>query len=530
MGKYHWWQYGTIYQIYPRSFLDADGDGVGDLRGIASKLDYLEDLGVDAIWLSPIYPSPMVDFGHDVADYTSIHPAFGTIADFDRLVEAAHERKIRVILDLVANHSSDEHPWFRESRHARTSLKRDWYIWRDPAPDGGPPNNWLSEFGGSAWEYDEPTGQYYLHTFHKRQPDLNWRNPDVQETMLDVMRFWFDRGVDGFRVDVMWHLVKDAHFRDNPPNPEYDGSHPYRRLIPRFQEDQPEVHDVVAMMRAVAEEYDARVIIGEVYLPVRQLVAYYGPDGKGAQLPFNFQLLSEPWEARRIEQVIDEYERALPKNAWPNWVLSNHDLPRVASRVGLEQVRNAALLLLTLRGTPTIYYGDELGMRDVEYPESEMQDPKAANMPGYGLGRDGSRSPMQWNAGRHAGFTTGEPWLAVADDIDAVNVEAELASEGSVLAFYKRVLALRRAERALSTGSYRSVPASGDVLAYLREGDGRSFLIVLNLGADRATLVPGKRLTFAGEVVESTLARRRHKTISGPIELEPHEGLIVLLD
>jgi alpha-glucosidase len=530
MGKYLWWQYGAIYQIYPRSFLDADGDGIGDLRGITAKLDYLQDLGVDAIWLAPIYPSPMVDFGYDVADYTAVHPAFGTMADFDRLIESAHARRIRVILDLVAANSSDEHPWFRESRSSRSSLKRDWYIWRDPAPGGGVPNNWLSEFGGPAWEFDAVTGQYYLHTFHRRQPDLNWRNPDVQETMLDVMRFWFDRGVNGFRVDVMWHLVKDAAFRNNPLNPLYDGSHPYRQLIPQYTEDQPEVHDVVAMMRSVADEYEERVIIGEVYLPVRQLVSYYGVDGRGAHLPFNFQLLTEPWQARRIERVIEEYERLLPAHAWPNWVLSNHDVRRVATRVGQDQARIAAMLLLTLRGTPTVYYGDELGMENAPLPEGQMQDPKAANMPGFGLGRDGSRTPMQWSRAPHAGFTTGEPWLPIAKDAATRNVESEQASETSMLSFTKRLLALRRTERALSTGAYRTIPASGNLLAYLREGDGRRFLVALNLGAERATLVPPKRIPIAGEVVEGTLPRRRRKLISGSIELEANEGLIALLD
>ncbi len=529
MGKYLWWQYGTIYQIYPRSFLDSDGDGIGDLRGVTAKLDYLQDLGVDAIWLSPIYPSPMVDFGYDVADYTAIHPAFGTMADFDRLVAAAHARRIRLILDLVANHSSAEHPWFKESRSSRTSLKRDWYIWRDPAPDGGPPNNWLSEFGGPAWELEPATGQYYLHTFHAAQPDLNWRNPDVQETMLDVMRFWFDRGVDGFRVDVMWHLVKDAAFRDNPPNPAYDGSHPYRRLVPLYTEDQPEVHDVVAMMRSVAEEYDERVIIGEIYLPVRQLVSYYGRDGRGAHLPFNFQLLTEPWNARRIDQLIDEYERLLPPHAWPNWVLSNHDLPRVASRVGPEQARIAAMLLLTLRGTPTLYYGDELGMEDSADPHGAARDPKTS-MPGYRLGREGSRTPMQWSVQPHAGFTAGLPWLPVASDAHTRNVETQLTSDASMLSFTRRLIALRRAERALSTGDYRTLNATGNLLAYLREGDGRRFLVALNLGGERETLVPPKRMNFSGEVVEGTLPRRRHKVISGPTVLEANEGLIALLD
>jgi alpha-glucosidase len=528
MSKHLWWQQGIIYQIYPRSFMDADGDGVGDLRGITARLDYLQQLGVDAIWLSPIYPSPMNDFGYDVSDYTALHPVFGTMADFDRMIEAAHARGIRVILDLVSNQTSDEHPWFRESRSSRTSLKRDWYIWHEPAPDGGPPNNWLSEFGGSAWEWDVKTRQYYLHTFHRTQPDLNWRTPDVQEAMLDVMRFWFDRGVDGFRVDVMWHLIKDDQFRNNPLNPHYDGSHPYRRLIPIYQEDRPEAADVVALMRGVAEEYDERVILGEVYLPVERLVAYYGAEGQGAHLPCNFQLLTEPWNARRLAEVIEGYERVLPRRAWPNWVLSNHDFPRIASRVGPEQARVAAMLLLTLRGTPTIYYGDEIGMSDVAIPEELMQDPKARNMPGFGLGRDGARTPMQWTSGLHAGFTTGEPWLPLAEDAARTNVETSVGADGSMLTLYQRLATLRRTEAALATGSYETVSASGDALAFLRESEGRRFLVALNLGAARATVAlpdPSRM----GEVVESTHPRRRRKTVDGVVELDPHEGVVVAL-
>lgn len=528
MSKYLWWQQGVIYQIYPRSFMDADGDGVGDLRGITSRLGHLQELGVDAIWLSPIYPSPMNDFGYDVADYTAIHPMFGTMADFDRLIEAARARGIRVLLDLVPNHTSDEHPWFRESRSSRQSLKRDWYVWREPAPDGGPPNNWLSEFGGSAWEWDVKTRQYYLHTFHRTQPDLNWRTPDVQETMLDVMRFWFDRGVAGFRVDVMWHLMKDDQFRNNPMNPDYDGSHPYRRLIPLYQEDRPEVADVVAMMRAVADEYDDRVLIGEIYLPLERLVAYYGRDGRGAHLPFNFQLVTEPWSARRLAEVIDAYERALPRGAWPNWVLSNHDFPRIGSRIGPEQARVAAMLLLTLRGTPTLYYGDEIGMTDVAIPEECMQDPKARNMPGFGLGRDGARTPMQWTVGPHAGFTSGEPWLPLGADSARVNAEVQRGVDGSMLTLHQRLIALRRAEPALSVGGYAPVPAAGDVLAFVREADGRRFVIALNLGGGRATLT-APALGLVGEVVESTHPRRRRRAIDGTVELEPNEGVVVLL-
>ncbi len=299
-----WWQSGIFYQIYPRSFQDSNADGVGDIAGIVARLPYLQTLGVDAIWLSPIFPSPMADFGYDISDYTGIDPLFGTLEDFDALVNAAHSSGLKIILDLVPNHTSEQHPWFIESRSARDNPKRDWYIWREPGPDSGPPNNWLSEFGGSAWTLDEATGQYYYHAFLAQQPDLNWRNAEVRAAIYAVMRFWLRRGVDGFRVDVIWHLIKDAKFRDNPPNPYYrEGRPPHEKILTRYSTDQPEVHNVVAEMRRVTEELDARVLIGEVYLPVERLIAYYGNDLKGAQMPFNFALISTLWSARSIEKI-----------------------------------------------------------------------------------------------------------------------------------------------------------------------------------------------------------------------------------
>jgi alpha-glucosidase len=298
-AAYLWWQRGIIYEVYPRSFVDSNGDGVGDLTGLISRLDYLRWLGVDAVWISPLYPSPMKDFGYDVADYTAIHPLFGTLADFDRLIGEAHARDLKVILDFVPNHSSDQHPWFVESWSSRDNPKRNWYIWRDPGAGGGPPNNWLSAFGGSAWEYDPHTEQYYYHAFLREQPDLNWRNPEVVEEMLHVLRFWLERGVDGFRVDVLWHLIEDDQFRDNPPNPGWrDGIDPYQKLIPLYTTDQSEVHGVIARMRRLVDQYNDRVLIGEIYLPVERLVQYYGVDLGGVHVPFNFQLLLTKWHAR----------------------------------------------------------------------------------------------------------------------------------------------------------------------------------------------------------------------------------------
>jgi alpha-glucosidase len=409
----------VIYQVYPRSFQDSNGDGVGDLPGILARLDHLMALGVDAIWISPIYPSPMADFGYDVADYTGIDPAFGTLADFDRLIAATHARGLRVILDYVPNHSSDRHPWFVESRASRSNARRDWYIWRDPAPDGGPPNNWLSEFGGPAWTLDKATGQYWYHAYLPEQSDLNWRNPRVREAMLEVLRFWLDRGVDGFRVDAIHHLFEDERLRDNPLNPGWrPGQSPARRVIRAHTMDQPEMQEAVAAMRRIADSYPGqRVLIGEAYLSIDRLMAYYGVGLAGFQLPFNFHLLSTPWEAGAIATLIERYEAALPQGAWPNWVLGNHDRSRLASRLGPAQARVAAMLLLTLRGTPTIYQSEEIGMTDVPIPPEPVQDPWEWRVPGLGLGRDPVRTPMQWDAGTGAGFTSAaEPWLPLAED------------------------------------------------------------------------------------------------------------------
>jgi alpha-glucosidase len=522
-----WWRHGIFYQVYPRSFQDSDGDGVGDLKGIIARLPYLKSLGVDAVWLSPIFPSPMADFGYDISDYTGIDPLFGSMEDFDALANVAHENGLKLILDLVPNHTSDQHPWFVEARSSRDNPKRDWYVWRDPAVDGGPPNNWLSEFGGSAWEYDEATGQYYYHAFLAAQPDLNWRNPAVRQAIYDVMRFWLAKGVDGFRVDVIWHLIKDASFRDNPPNPHYlNGRPPHERILTRYSTDQPEVHEVVAEMRRVTDAFDARVLIGEIYLPLRRLVAYYGNDLGGAHMPFNFALLSTLWSARSIERIIAEYEAALPAGAWPNWVLGNHDRPRVASRVGADQARVAAMLLLTLRGTPTLYYGDEIGMRQVVIAPEQVRDPFEKNVPGIGVGRDGCRTPMQWDATACAGFSTARPWLPLADDHVQENVARLEADCGSILNLYKALIALRKETSQLVRGAYRPIAAEGDVLLYRRECEGDELVVALNLGAKPVSIVSSS--IGAGRVVLlSTFLDRRSEEVQGALELRANEGVIL---
>jgi alpha-glucosidase len=529
--RYRWWQHGVIYQIYPRSYQDSNGDGVGDLRGIISRLDYLQWLGIDCIWLSPIYPSPMADFGYDISDYCGIHPLFGSMDDFDELLAEVHQRGMKLLLDLVPNHTSDQHPWFLESRSSRDNPKRDWYIWQDAGENGALPNNWLSVFGGYAWEWDEKTGQYYYHAFLKEQPDLNWRNPEVQQAMLDVMRFWLDKGIDGFRVDVMWHMIKDKQLRDNPPAPDS----PFRaddliydHYIPVYSTDQPEVHEIVTMMRELTDEYDDRVLIGEIYLPIQKLVTYYGRDNKGAHLPFNFQLLTLPWEPAKIAMAIDEYEGALPVQGWPNWVLGNHDKPRISSRIGRSQAKIAALMLLTLRGTPTIYYGDEIGMRDVPIPINEIVDPQGLNMPDLNISRDPSRTPMQWTREINSGFSQHKPWLRLPYNSGRVNVENQKADPYSMLSFQRKLIALRKESAALNIGAYSPVYADQQLISYIREFADERFLIILNL-SHRPCYFKPRNTVYRGTVVLGTENERIGMQVEDIITLGGDEGLLIRL-
>ena len=444
-----WWQRGVIYEIYPRSFQDSDGDGVGDLRGIASRLPYLRELGVDGIWITPIYPSPQRDFGYDISDHCDVDPQYGSLADLDALIDGLHAQGQKLILDYVPNHTSDLHPWFREHPER--------YLWHE----GPPPNNWIAVFGGPAWE--QVGDRSYYHAYLREQPDLNWRRPEVREAMYDVLRFWLDRGVDGFRVDALRQLLKDPQLRDNPPNPEYVDGPEYDTLIPQHTTDLDELQEIVAEMRAVIGD---RLFIAEVYVEIERLMRYYAG---GAQMPFNFHLLGTPWEAEAIGDLVERYEAALPEGAWPNWVLGNHDRPRIASRVGPAQAHVAAMLLLTLRGTPTLYYGDELGMVDGAVERYDF--------------RDGCRTPMQWTA--DGGFTAGEPWLTYGDL--AINTEAN-----PMLELHKRLIALRQA---FVEEDYRTLHAADGVLAYAR-GDGHA--VALNLTAEP------RPLPVDGELLLST--------------------------
>jgi alpha-glucosidase len=516
-----WWEHGVVYQVYPRSFQDSDGDGVGDLAGIERRLDYLAALGVDAVWLSPIFPSPMADFGYDVADYCDVDPLFGTLEDFDRLLEAAHERGLRLLLDFVPNHTSDRHPWFVASRASRDNPKRDWYIWRDPEPDGGPPNNWISDFGGPAWTFDPATGQYYLHAFLPQQPDLNWRNPELRQAMLDVKRFWFDRGVDGFRIDVLWHIVKAEGLPDNPHNPDWrPGINERDRMLQLHSTDQPEAHALSAEMRRLADEYGERVLIGEIFLPHDRLARWYGtPEAPQVHLPFNFSLIENSWDAETIGRLVADYETSVPEWGWPNWVLGSHDAPRVAARLGEAQARVAMVLLLTLRGTPTIYQGDELAIGEVPIAPDRVQDPREIRQPGIGLGRDPSRTPMPWDGSPNAGFSAAQPWLPLNPDWPDRNVAAQEADPGSMLALTRALLRLRRAEPALAVGDYLAIACEGTMLAYERRCGASRLLVALNLGPEPVAMPQ-----------EALGAPRLLSTLPGAAdELRGNEGLIARL-
>lgn len=520
-----WWQTGVIYEVYARSFQDTDGDGVGDLDGITQRLPHLVDLGVDAIWISPVFPSPMRDFGYDISDYCDIDPLFGTLASFKALLASAHAAGLKVILDFVPNHTSDQHPWFKESRSSRLSPKRDWYLWRDGKPDGSAPNNWESEFGGSAWTLDEVTGQYYYHAYLKEQPDLNWRNPEVVQQMCDVLRFWFDRGVDGFRVDAIHHLLEDEKERDNPANPDWrPGMPPNQRWVRRRTIDQPGVHDSIKAMRRVGDNYRDTVMIGEAYLPIDRLMAYYGTDLTGFHLPFNFHLISTEWQPKAIASLIEEYEAALPMDAWPNWVLGNHDRSRVASRVGPAQARVAAMLLLTLRGTPTIYQGEEIGMQDVPIPPSMVQDPFERNVPGFGLGRDPVRTPMPWTSARHGGFTTGRPWLPLDAGSRVLDVATQAEDPRSMLSLYRALIRLRRDNSVLSLGGFRHLAATDHVLAYERWIGTQRLLIALNM-SDQAQVWSAGRSVREAQL--STYLDNPDIFHGKGIRLRANEGLVL---
>jgi len=554
-----WWKKAVFYQIYPRSYYDTMGNGIGDLQGIIEKLDYLNDgtsnsLMVDAIWLCPFYVSPDLDFGYDIADYCKIDSCYGSLEDFDRLLAEAHKRKIKVILDLVLNHTSDQHKWFIESRSSRDNPKRDWYIWRDGRGSRNrPPNNWKNNFFGSAWAWDEKTGQYYLHSFLKEQPDLNWFNPEVRKAIFKAVRFWLDRGIDGFRLDVAHCYCQDELYRDNP-----SVFHRLKRVqqgrfwdrpfvvnvfqmleLPELQDKiysrhHPETHNVLREFRKVLDEYPAKTSVGEVNSEDPAIVAaYYGNDNDELHMNFYFALAQCRWKAGAFRRTVERWEKSLPKTAWPAYTFSNHDIMRAITRYGRKgeadkRARLLAMMLLTLRGTPFIYYGEEIGMKEAKLKREEIKDPVGLKWFPFYQGRDGCRTPMQWNSEKNAGFTQVKPWLPIGPELDQRNVASQDQDPASLLNFYRQMVNLRRSNPALQVGSYASVVEGvpADCYFFQRELDSKRFLVALNISRKKRqfnlNLLPGEP-----RLLLSTIAERQAGAVKEELLLDPLEGAVL---
>ena len=530
-----WWKHAVFYEIYPRSFKDSNGDGIGDLNGITSQLDYLKDLGVNAIWITPCFPSPQVDFGYDVSDYVSIDPMYGTLEDFDNLAIEAKNRNIRVILDFVVNHTSDQHKWFLDSKSSKNAEHRDWYIWKDGKGPNQAPNNWMSTFGLSAWKFDPTTNQYYYHYFYPEQPDLNWRNPAVEKAMFDVTRFWYRRGVAGFRLDAVDTLFEDPMFKDNPV---LQGTDKFGRpnMEEKYNKKLPDMHEALQRLRKVADEYDA-VLIGETWTSdVSELKDYYGPNFNELQLPMDLLLTQLPLFAPIVRKHVDGVDAA---GGWPTYVITNHDIKRSYMRYGDgvhddDVAKMMAGFYLTLRGTAIMYYGEEFGMQNNDPTRKEdVKDP--IGVLGWPLekGRDGERTPMQWTSGPNAGFTTGKPWLPVPASAKTHNVETESKEPDSVLSFYKRVLKLRRDEPAFREGKYVGLNESDpNVMSYLRQSGDETILVVLNMSAtkQRPSFDLGKQ-GLAG-AKSTVLAKNAASTADGELKtvtLDPYGVYIAKL-
>ena len=530
---HEWWQHAVFYEIYPRSFADSNNDGIGDLNGIASKLDYLKDLGVDAIWITPCFPSPQVDFGYDVSDYEAIDPMYGTMKDFDHLLNEAKKRNIRIILDFVVNHTSDQHKWFLDSKSSRNSARRDWYIWRDGKGPNQPPNNWLSTFGLSAWKFDPTTNQYYYHYFYPEQPDLNWRNPAVEKAMLDEMRFWYKRGVAGFRLDAVDTLFEDPELKDDPVLP---GTDKFGRpnLDEKYNKKLPEVHDVMKKLRSTANEYGA-VLIGETWTKnIAQLKDYYGAHNDELQLPMDLMMT----EFKGLSA--DEYRKHIAAvdaaGGWPTYVITNHDIVRSYTRYA-DNAHNddiakiMAALYLTLRGTAIMYYGEEIGMENND-PKSkdEVQDPEGKLGWPNEKGRDGERTPMQWNEGQNAGFSKAKPWLAVPASAKTHNVSSEMKDPNSVLAFYRQLLSLRHKEPVLLEGNFQLLNENDpNVLTYVRRYKDEAILVVLNMsGTEQRAMFDFSLMGFAAPKL-SVLLTSFHKPLPAMtnfLPMEPYSAFI----
>jgi alpha-glucosidase len=520
------WGKRVIYQIYPRSFKDNNNDGVGDLNGITDKLDYLKDLGIDAIWLSPVYKSPMRDFGYDISDYYDIDPIFGNISDLDNLIIKAHEKDIKVLMDFVPNHTSTEHPWFKESRSGKDNPKRDWYIWRLPKKGGTVPNNWLSQFGGSAWELDKKTGEYYLHTFDVSQPDLNWRNKKVVGNILSVMRYWMKRGVDGFRVDVAYYLFKDPFFRDEPPNPSYEEHHlHYDSLLHIYTIALPETLSMLKKLSDVVNEFSDRFMVCEIYTFLHEVVNLYKIIDKKSFAPFNFSFLSLPWDAYEQKKFIDEFDKLVGYDYFPTFVLGNHDQPRIATKLGEDNARTAAMLQLTLRGMPFIYYGEELGMENVQIPDEKVKDPMAVNLKGYYFGRDPVRTPMQWDGSEFGGFSKVEPWLPLEKEFRQRNVHTEEKDKKSFLNLYKSLIHLRKTRVSLSAGKYLPLDFKNkNVVGFIRQKSSEKTLVLANFSkAPQEVELPNGRW----KTILSTKMDIKGRTEGNHVNLYSSEGIIL---
>jgi len=519
-----WWKGAVLYQIYPRSFADSDADGVGDIPGIIEHLDHLEWLGIDGIWLSPVTVSPNADWGYDVSDFCAIAPELGTLADFDLLVAGAGERGIRVLMDIVPNHTSDQHPWFIDARSSRMAAHRDWYLWADGAVGGGPPNNWVSSFGGPGWTLDETTGQYYFHNHLAEQPDLNWWNEEVRDAFDRIFRFWCERGVAGFRIDVCNGIIKDAELRDNPPATEDDPFETQmfgQRFV--YNVNRPEVHEVIRRWRRLADAYDeARLLIGETPVPMDDLVPYYGDGHDELGLAFNFDFIGAPLDAGAMRAIVEGMEAALPPGAWPAWTGSNHDMFRFPTRWAEDdprKVRLALLMLLCLRGTPVLYQGDEIGMGNVTVAAEDLRDPLGVRFHPYYDGRDACRTPMQWCDGSGGGFTDAAvPWLPLGD-VAAVNVTGQRDDRSSVLTLCRDVIAFRRRNPEFVAADYTSLPAPEGAWAF---GRGAGHAVVLNMSGGEVQLDG-----LTGTVRVCTDRARDREVAASPLRVSAHEGLIL---
>lgn len=547
-----WWETSVIYQIYPLTFADANGDGVGDLSGIIEKLDYLNDgnpdsetsLGIDAIWLSPINQSPMIDNGYDVSDYYDISDTFGSLEDFEILLQESHKRGIKVILDLVVNHTSNQHSWFVESSSSKDNSKNDWYHWQDPAPDGGVPNNWLSYFGGTGWTFNQARNQYYYHTFNENQPDLNWRNLEVREAIFQVIRFWLDKGVDGFRLDASSVFSKDKYYRYNPIKFGASDKNNYHNQHHLYDKNLPENHQLIREIRKIIDEYDERVLIGETFIDNRlyDSIIFYGINNDELHLPFTFEFPFSPWYPGYLQREIVKKELITPQGAWPTYFLDNHDIPRHLSRwiecslctnpLGIAQA--AAAILLTVRGTPVLYYGQEIGMVDnLDIPPEKIQD-KAVIKSETGESpppRDGARTPMQWNNSVNAGFSFGkdvEPWLPVHENYQEVNVAEQLKEQDSILSFYRQLIKARKNSEALRVGSWRTlIHYPYEHLAYIRETKAETVLIILNFSYEKDFTMDEYIPRENWQVLVSNILESG-KIIDLPSTLQPFEVSILM--